>query len=248
MEEKMASLKRAARLAGILYLVIVLASVYGHMYVPMQIFVKGDAAATASNILANEFLFRSCIVAGLIEATAFLLLAVTLYRLLKDINDQQAKLMAALIGVQVPVALVFAVVKFMALMTLKADTSAAIPVSSFPDIAMIFLNIIRNGSAVLGIFSGLWLFPLGMLLFKARFIPRALGVLVIVAGAGNLLYSLISVLFPDYGQSPLPAFIFFILGEIPIMLWLLIKGVKDHISITVISERHIPEALTQNIA
>lgn len=234
----MTFLKRTARLAGLLYLVIVLASVYGHMYVPLQIFVMGDAAATAHNILANEFLFRSCIVAGLIETTAFLLLALTLYRLLKDVSDQQARLMVALIVVQVPLALVFSVVKFMALMSLKADAPGTIPADGLPGIAMIFLNIIRNGSAVLGIFAGLWLFPLGMLLFKARFFPQAFGLLVIIAGAGNLIHSLISVLFPNYNQTPLPAFIFFVLGEIPLMLWLLIKGVKDHISIAVISERH----------
>ncbi len=238
----MTSLKRTARLAGLLYLVIVLASVYGHMYVPSQIFVMGDAAATTHNILANEFLFRSCIVAGLIETTAFLLLALTLYRLFKDVNEQQAKLMAALIGVQVPVALVFAVVKFMALISLKPDTPGMIPAGGLPGVAMIFLNIIRNGSTVLGIFSGLWLLPLGMLIFRARFIPRALGLLLIISGVGNLVYALISVLFPGYGQTPVPVFIFFVLGEIPIMLWLLIRGVKDHISITVISERQISPA------
>ena len=96
------------------------------MYVPSQIFVMGDAAATANNILTNEFLFRSCIVVGLIESTAFLLLALTLYRLLKEINDQQAKLMVALIGVQIPLASVFAVLKFMALMILKNDVSGTI--------------------------------------------------------------------------------------------------------------------------
>lgn len=238
----MISLRKAARLAGLLYLVIVLASVYGHMYVPSQIFVMGDAAATAGNILSNEFLFRSCIVAGLIEATAFLLLALSLYRLLKDVNGQQAKLMAALIGVQVPVALVFAVVKFMALITLKPDAQGMIPAGGVPGVSMIFLNIIRNGSTVLGIFSGLWLLPLGMLIFRSRFIPQALGVSLIVSGAGSVAYGLISVLFPNYGQTPLPAFIFFILGEIPVMLWLLIRGVKDHISITVISERQISPA------
>jgi hypothetical protein len=248
MEDKLTSLKRTARHAGLLYLVIVLASVYGHMYVPSQIFVMGDAAATAGNILANEFLFRSCIVAGLIETTAFLLLALTLYCLLKDVNGQQAKLMAALIGVQVPVALVFAVVKFMALMTLKPDAQGMIPAGGVPGVAMIFLNIIRNGSAVLGIFSGLWLFPLGMLIIRARFIPRALGILLVVSGAGNLVYGLLSVLFPNFVQTPVPAFVFFVLGEIPVMLWLLTRGVKDHISITVVSERHITSAAFHGVA
>jgi hypothetical protein len=248
MEDRMASLKKTARLAGMLYLVIVLASVYGHMYVPLRIFVTGGAAATANNILANEFLFRTCIVAGLIETTAFLLLALALYHLLKDVNGRQAKLMAALMIVQVPVALVFAVVKFMALMTLKSAAPGIIPAGGLPGVAMIFLNIIRNGSAVLGIFSALWWFPLGMLLFRARFIPKALGVLLITSGAGSLAYSLVSVLFPGYSQTPLPEFIFFVLGEIPVMLWLLTKGVKDHISISVIAERHTSSRAFPSVA
>lgn len=239
MEVKIASLKRTARLAGVLYLVIVLASVYGHMYVPMQIFVQGDAVATANNILANEFLFRSCIVAGLIETTAFLVLGLTLYRLLKDINIHHARLMVALIGVQVPLAFVFAVFKFMAITILKNDISGTIPPGQLPNLVITFLNIIRYGSTVVGVFAGLWLLPLGMLILRARFIPQALGVLLIVAGVGNVIYGLMAVLFPAYGQTPIPAFALFVLGEIPIMLWLLIRGVKDHISISVVSERSV---------
>lgn len=247
MENKMAALKKTARLAGLLYLIIVVASVYGHMYVPLQIFVRGDAAGTINNIVANEFLFRSCIVAGLIEATAFLLLAFTLHRLFKGVNDQQARLMVALISVQIPVALVLAVVKFMALTIAMNETSVTITPGETPAVAMMLLNTVRYGSTVLGVMGGLWLIPLGMLVFKARFIPQAIGILLIVAGAGSVIYSLMGVLFPGYAQSPIPAFVFFILAEIPFMLWLLVKGVKDHISIAVISERQISQDLLQKL-
>ena len=223
MTDKMTFLKKTARLAGWLYLVIVLASVYGHMYVPSQIFVMGDAAATANNILSNQFLFTSCIVAGLIETTAFLLLALTLYRLLKEINGHQAKLMAALMGVQVPLAVVFAVVKFMALMVLKNDAWGTMTRGEVPGVVMMFLNTVRYGSTVLGILGGLWLLPLGMLIWRARFIPQILGILVMIAGVGSVVYGLIGVLLPDYNQTPIPAFAFFVLGEIPVMLWLLIR-------------------------
>jgi hypothetical protein len=240
MEDKMASLKKTARFAGLLYLVIVIASVYGHMYVPLQIFVRGDAAGTVNNILANEFLFRSCIIAGLIEATAFLLLAFTLRRLLKGVNNEQSRLMVALMSIQIPVALVLAVIKFMALTIAKNELLVTITPGETPAVAMMLLNTVRYGSTVLGIFDALWLFPLGMLVFRARFIPQAMGVVLITAGAGNLVFGLVDVLFPDYSLSPITAFAFFALAEIPFMLWLLIKGVKDHISIAVISERQSP--------
>lgn len=239
MEDQIASLKKTARLAGLLYLIIVLASVYGHMYVPAQIFVMGDVQATANNILSKEILFRSCIVAGLVEAFAFLVLGLTLYRLLHRVNSTQARLMVALIGVQIPLALLFAVFKFMALMTLESDISGTMASGELPETAMMFLNIFRYGRVVLGIFAALWLIPFGMLVFSSRFFPAILGILLMIAGTGNVIYSSITVLLPDFAQTPIPAFIFFVLGEIPIMLWLLIKGVKDHISITVISERRV---------
>jgi Domain of unknown function (DUF4386) len=239
MEDKMTSLKKTARRAGLLYLLIVIASVYGHMYVPSQIFVMGDVAATANNVLAKEFLFRSCIVAGLIETTAFMVLALTLYRLFKEINAQQARLMVAFMSIQVPLAFAFAVIKFMALMILKNEGWGIIQGSELPGAAVMFLNIIRYGSTVLGILAGLWLLPLGMLVFRARFIPQILGILLIVAGMGNVIHGVMAVLFPAYGQTPVLAFAFFALGEIPIMLWLLARGVKEHISISVISERDI---------
>jgi hypothetical protein len=246
MEDKMNSLKKISRLAGLLYLIIILAAVYGHMYVPSQIFIEGDAAASANNILTQEILFRSCIVAGLIETTGFLLLGLTLYRLLKDVNKYQARLMISLMAIQIPVALVFAIIKFVALMILKNEAAASGPGEPY-SVSIMFLNIIRYGSTVMTIFSGLWLIPLGMLLFRSRFIPQTFGILLVVAGTGNVLHGLITVLFPFYGQTPVPAFIFFVLGEIPIMLWLLIKGIKDYVLIEVISERKAPSEKMEKI-
>lgn len=232
----MTPLKSTARFAGILYLVIVLASVYGHMYVPSVIFVRGDAVGTINNIVTNEFLFRSCIVVGLIETTAFLLLALTLYKLLKGINGNQAKLMLTLMAVQIPLALVFTVIKFMALMIVKNDVPGLVPPGEVPAIAVMLLNTMRYGNTVLAMFAALWLLPLGLLVFRSRIIPQTLGILLIIAGTGSVVYGLIAVLLPGYGQSPIPAFIFFALGEIPIMLWLLIKGVKEYVVIEIISE------------
>ncbi len=236
MEEKMTSLKKTARVAGLLYLLIILTSLYAHVYVPLQIFVKGDAVATTNNILANEFLFRTCIVVSLVGATIFLFLALSLYRLLKEVSTPLAKVMVALVGVQIPVAFVLGTLKLTALMILKNEVSITVSPGQLPDLAMLFLQITRYGYVTLALFGGLWLFPLGLLVYKSRFIPRIFGVLLIVAGTGYTLGSLISMLFPGYSQPPVLPFIFFGLGEITMMLWLLIKGVKDYVSIEIISE------------
>jgi Domain of unknown function (DUF4386) len=236
MEEKMTSPKKTARLAGLLYLITVCTTLYAHIYVPSQIFVRGDAVATTNNILANEFLFRSCIVVSLIEAAVFLFLVLALYRLLKEVNHHLARLMVALAGVQIPVAFVLATCKLTALMILKSDVSLTVSAGQLPHLAMLFLEIVGYGNATLALFGGLWLFPFGLLVYKSRFIPRIPGVLLIIAGTGYTFGSLLSLLFPDYGQPQVMPFIFFCLGEISMMLWLLIKGVKAHVSIEVISE------------
>lgn len=236
----MTSLKKTARVAGLLYLVMVLTSLYAHVYVPLQIFVKGDAVATTNNILANEFLFRTCIVVGLIEATIFLFLVLNLQRLLKEVNNHLARLMVALVGVQIPFAFILATLKLTSLMILRSDLSNTVSHGQLPDLAMLFLQITRYGNATLALFGGLWLFPLGLLVYKSRFIPRIFGVLLIIAGTGYTSGSLTSMLFPGYSQPQLLPFVFFGLGEISMMLWLLFKGVKDYVSIEIISETKTP--------
>ncbi len=166
MEEKMTSLKKNARIAGSLYLIMVLTSLYAHVYVPLQIFVKGDAVATTNNILANEFLFRTCIVVSLVGATIFLFLALSLCRLLKEVSTPLAIVMVALVGVQIPIAFVLGTLKLTSLMILKNEVSITVSPGQLPDLAMLFLQITRNGYTTLALFGGLWLFPLGLLVYK----------------------------------------------------------------------------------
>ena len=107
MEINSTSLKKTARLAGLLYLILVITGVYGIMYIPSQIFVAGDSVATAQNMLSNELLFRTGILNDIISNTIFLLLVLVLYRLLEHVNENQAKLMVALVIVQIPFALLW---------------------------------------------------------------------------------------------------------------------------------------------
>lgn len=230
MQERMFSIKKTARLAGLLYLLMTITSVYSHMYVPSQLLVRNDAAATAKNILDNEFLFRSCIVVNLVGAIIFLFLSLTLYRLFREVNPKLASTLVALVAVQIPLVFVFNAFKLTSLMILKTDST------QIPDLSMLFLNMNGYGMMIQALFAGLWLIPFGMLAYQSRFIPRAFGVFLMITGAAYTLDGFIAILFPGYGQSQLLPFIFFGIGEIPIMLWLLIRGVKDHVSIDVIAE------------
>lgn len=224
----MNSNKTTARLAGLLYLLLTITGVYSLMYVPSQIFVHGDTAATARNILANEFLFRTGIFDDLISNTIFVILVLVLYRLFKQVNGHQARLMVALVMVSIPVVFITEAFNISALMILKGDILKAFEPGQRQDLAMLFLKINDYGTKVSELFWGLWLIPFGQLVYKSGFIPRILGIFLIINGLAYIILSFTFVLLPSDMDlvSKLTMPLLF-LGELPIMLWLLIKGVKN---------------------
>lgn len=228
MEKNIVSLRRTARLAGLLYLIWVITGLYGLMYVPSQTIVKNDTAATTNKILDNELLFRSGIINDLISITIGIFLIMALYRLLKGVNEYQAKLMFVLLFVTFPVAFIMDAFNIASLMILKGDVLKTFELSQRQDMAMFFFKISNYGSITLELFWGLWLIPFGQLVYKSGFIPRILGVFLVVNGITYMIHCLASLLFPDYQdlvrQIATP---FWVLGEITITLWLLIKGVKN---------------------
>ncbi len=219
--------KKTARLAGVLYLIWVLTGLYGVFYIPSQTIVPGDAAATASKILANEIIFRTGIINDIISNTIWVFLALALYRLFKQVNERQAKLLVALVIVQIPAVFFIEAFNITSLMIFKGEILKTFEISQKQDLAMLFLKISDYGSIVLETFWGLWLLPFGILVYKSRFIPRILGVFLILDGIALILHSFTTLLLPEYQtvvrQFALP---FWTLGEISIMLWLLIKGAK----------------------
>ncbi len=228
MEVETDSLRKTARLAGLLYLALGITGAYAIMYVPSQIIVRGDAAATANNLIANEFLFRSGIVSHLICETLFVFLSLVLYRLFKQVNEQQAKLMVTLVIVQIPIVFLIESFSITSLMILKGEVLKGFGLEQKQDFALLFLNVRRYGIVNLEILWGLWLIPFGQLVYKSGFIPRILGVLLVIGGMAYVADSLTFLLFPDYrsfvSQYALPVFS---IAEISIILWLLIKGVKE---------------------
>ena len=219
--------KKIARVAGVLYLMLVITSVYSLLYIPAQIFVKGNAAATANNILANEFLFRSGIVSNLISQIIFVFLAAALFLLLKDVNKPQAGLMVVLVIVQIPVVFFVETFSFTSLMIVKGELLNTFNPEQRQDLVMMFFRIRANGIAALQIFWGLWLVPLGWLVYKSGFIPRILGILLIIAGIFIAIDSFIYLLSPDYPRIlNTVSTLMSVAAEFSMMFWLLIKGVR----------------------
>lgn len=230
MEMNSSSLKNTARLAGLLYLFLVITGVYCVMYVPSQITGLGDAVTTAKNILSNEFLFRTGIIGDIISNTIFLFLVLVLYRLFKQVNEHRAKLMVALVIVQIPAVFFMEAFNITSLMILKGEILKTFELNQRQDLAILLLKINDYGTLILKMFWGLWLIPFGQLVYKSGFIPRILGILLIIAGIAYMIDSFISLLFPSYHAFVnQPILLFVAIGEISIMLWLLIKGVKNNI-------------------
>lgn len=237
MEQTITSIKKTAQLAGLLYLIMGLTGFYTLMYVPSKITVKGDTAATIQNILSHESLFRTAIAATLICGVLSIYMAMVLYKLFKQVNALQARLLVAFVIVPIPISFAIEVFRMAALMILKGELLKTLGPLQAQDVAMLFLKMYGYGTVVWEIFMGFWLIPFGILVYRSKFILRIIGVFLFIAGIGYTVDTLTFILFPGYLKfTKLTAYTLSGIGEISIMLWLLIIGVKDHLSITVVSE------------
>jgi hypothetical protein len=221
------SLKRTARMAGLLYVIMCIPTPYALIYVPSQILVDGNPAATTNNILAHEFFFRLSIVAQFCSIIVFVLLALTLYRLFKQVNGNLARLLVVFVVVQVPMVFLFETFNFTALMIAKGEIWQNVQTEQKQDLIMLLLNLHSYGIMILEIFWGLWLIPFGQLVYKSGFIPRIFALCLFIGGIGWMSNSVSFLLFPAF-HPYISQYIMVIgaIGEFPIILWLLIMGVK----------------------
>jgi Domain of unknown function (DUF4386) len=223
----MRSTKNPGRFAGLLYVLLSIVGFFAMEYVPSKLIVHGSAAATASNIAASETLFRLGIAAQLMGQAGFIFVALALDDLLKGVNRRRASLMVTLIVVSIPISFLNELNSIAALVLVRgADFLSVIEKPQRDALAMLFLKLHGQGFGVAEIFWGLWLFPLGLLVYKSRFLPRFLGVWLVLAGAAWVTLSLTGLLLPQYEGKvdtySQPA----VLGEVVFMLWLLIRGAR----------------------
>jgi hypothetical protein len=215
------------RLAGTLYLVVVVTGMFSLAYVPSHIAVGGDPAAAIDHIRASEPLFRLGIASFLINQVAFLLLPLALFKLLRPSGREAAVAMVALAWVSVAVALA-SVAHRMEALSLVKETAGALDPDQLKAAVASAISAYGEGMQVTSLFWGLWLAPFGYLVLKSRMLPKALGMLLILGCAGYLVDVFGTLLVPSYagssigGYALLPA----ALGEIGTCLWLLIAGVR----------------------
>ena len=223
----MNSLKKNAHIAGVLYLLVVLIGPFVLIYVPGKLYVPGDASATASNILANESLFRAHILAGLVAQLLFISVVLALYRLLKDVKRPLAAVMVILILIDSPLAFLSIANEVATLALLRdADFLSAFDQPQRDALVTLLMNFDRQSVYVSVMFWGLWLLPLGVLVHRSGFLPRFLGYWLYVNGLAYVVLSLTGLLLPDYYRPALTIATPLLFGEVALMLWLLIKGAR----------------------
>src|SRR5258706_7803889 len=169
----MNSNKKIARIAGLLYLFLVVTGIFNLKYVPEKIMVSGDAAATVHNIIAYDSLYRWGIAVGFIGFIGFLLLPLVLYQLFKQVNESHAKLMVIFAVVSVPISFINMANRF-AMLSLATGTNHLMAYSNDALQAQVMLHnsLFNYGNQIAMIFWGLWLFPLGYLVIQSGFLPK----------------------------------------------------------------------------
>jgi hypothetical protein len=209
-----------ARLAGFLYLLLVPLGFFS-MYAGSLV-EPGNSVATAQNIMKSEFMFRLSIVSALITPIVNILLVLALYRLLKPVNKAHAAIMVTLVITVAPITMLNQLNHFALLALSGADHTLSFTLAQQKQLIPIFAALHDYGMAIVDIFWGLWLFPLGYLVFKSNFIPKLIGVTLMIACFGYLANSYVMFFLSNHDLN-IASYTFW--GELFILLWLLIKGI-----------------------
>ena len=222
-------LKRKARIAGINYLLLAVTSVFGLVYVPSKIIVAGDTVTTLKNVQSGQDLFTYGLISNLIYLTVFIFLVLSFYSLLKEVNKGQALLMVVFVLVGIPIAFLNELNKVAILLlanySTMTDEFGAMQKLFLTDL---FLGLNEYGNYMVCMFWGLWLIPLGMLIIRSGLIPRTLGYFLIIGALGYIISSFSFLISPEAGRiifkyATVPSAI----AEVLLILWLLIKGIKE---------------------
>ena len=221
----MNSPKKTARVAAFVFLLIFFLGMSTELFVRPDLIVPGDAAATVKNIAASEVLFRLSLVSDLARQILLMLLPLVLYKLLKSVNKTVAALMVifALVGVSISMLNElnhFAVL----LLSSDADYLTAFKADQLNALVMFFLELRKYGTYIPQLLS-FWVLLLGYLVFRSGFMPRILGILLMLGGLCYTVTAVLFFLFPSFDATIFGLFAF--IAEALFYLWLLIKGVKD---------------------
>lgn len=222
----MNSTKQQARRAGILYLLANVTMPFALLYLPQLLLVPGDATATADHVRASIGFVRLGLACELVNGTVVVFAGLAFYRLFKPVSPTLARAMLTLVLLAVPIALLNLLNEVAVLLLARGGPSfAAFNPQQLDALVLLFLRLHSYGIVVAGIFWGLWLFPFGILAMRSGFIPRLVGLCMLLAGIPYVVTAFITLAAPQFlfltnWLDPLMA------GELPMLIWLLGWGAK----------------------
>ncbi len=224
----MSSTRNPGRVAGFWYLLLIVIGPLRLIYIPSKLFVPGNATATVNNIADHQWLFRFGIMGDLVCGVILIFLVMAFYRLFKGV-DQNLAVLVVIFGGVMPALINFVSVVSDAGALMVVRGAEFLSVFDKPQrdaLAMLFLRLRHHQNTAAEILWGVWLFPLAVLVYRSRFLPRFLGVWLAIGGFAYVILSLTGELLPQYQEKVFtysqPAFF----GELALMLWLVIKGAK----------------------
>ena len=226
----MSSPKRLARIAGLFYLLVAIFGGFSEGFLDPTMHVAGNAAATAANVVANAGLVRLGVAAHLLDGIFFISTAMVLYILLQHVHKSVARAMLVFVALAVGIKCLNAIFLFEGLqVALDSSYAAALGTAGSHALVLMLLDIQHYGTLSAQVFFGLWLAPLGYLAIKSGLFPKALGVTLIAAAVTYLVHLFAAFLVPDFGDM-IKSFVVFpvvLIAEVWIVLYLLVKGVRD---------------------
>ncbi len=226
----MNSLNKTPRMAGLFYLLYIITTIVADILGRSKMIVFGDAAATAANITASAAAFRLSFVGDLVSALLFLLAAWALYLLLKRVQPGIALALVLLNLAGTAVYVTNLLNQWAALLLVGgADYLKAFQPEQLQALAMFFLTLRDSGSWISQIFFAAWLLPLGYLVYKSGFVPRLLGIIMMVHFVGWLATFFQFFLFPAFQVLTFLTYPLGLLSELGLTLWLLIMGAKERV-------------------
>lgn len=210
---------RTAHIAGLLYTLMIPLAAFGILFIPTKFVVEGDAAATIANLLAYEGTLRLGALSALLVQVCHIFIVLLLYKLLKPVNKNMASLMVIFMLAAIPIAMMNEMNHYMLVLLAHSGSDATL--------APVLFRLYDFGILIAGIFWGLWLIPMGISTYQSGFLPKALGIILIVAGGFYVAGSLLNLAIAGYESSAIATLIKIpMYGEILFPLWLLIRGVK----------------------
>ena len=216
--------KKSARIAGLLFLLMVVSGLFAELFFRQKV-LTADAASTAANLLRNMFLARAGVVSDILMALSYLMTAVALYRLLRTVGEDQARLMVLFAAAGSVILLVSFVGEYMPIMIVGSQ-NGAFTAAQLNEMAFFSFGAYQNGYMAGQVFFALWVLPLGLLIIRSKFIPKLFGILFLIETVCGLM-SVVAYFLFDSTQASNLLLLPGTVAEFAFLFWLLIRGINE---------------------